>query len=56
MNTRIWAEVPQSLGSFKERRPQILPRLESKVWEEGGYQRQGGRTWVTLKLVFLQLT
>lgn len=52
----MWGEVLQSLGRLKERWPQILPWLESKVWEEGGYQRQGGRTWVTLTLFFLQLT
>lgn len=37
--------VLQNLGSFKKRLPQILPWLESSVWEEGGYQRQGGRAW-----------
>lgn len=50
MNNRYWRGVLQSLESFKERWPQILPWLGSKVWEEGGYQRQGGRAWDLLTL------
>lgn len=47
--------VPES-GILKEKVTQILPGLEGKVWEEGGYQQQGGRAWPFLRLLGFQLT